>query len=186
MLTTVGISLSISTGFEWTNSSANLDLYMDVELILVDPDGLLTHSNDPSYVRREVFIQGLDFSSGAYETVVQTVQGGTGITFTSYESTVSRATESESSGLTGIQFVQSYDASTNDVLDLSGSATADQWQLIEDGTVVPSSSLSACRVKKTVTTGASAYWKARRKDSVAYGIVVANTNSGQEYVNQVV
>ena len=186
MLTNVSISLNIATGFERTNGSANLDLYMDVELILVDPNGLLTNSNDPSYVSREVFIQSLDFSSGAYETIVQTVQGGTGITFTSYESTVSRAAESESSGLTGIQFVQSYDASTNDVLDISGSASADQWQLVEDGTEVPSSSLSACRVKKTLTTDATAYWKARRKDSVAYGIIVKNANSGQEYVNQVV
>ena len=88
--------------------------------------------------------------------------------------------------MTGIQFVQSYDASTNDVLDISGTASADQWQLVEDGTEVPSTTQSACRFRKTLTTGASAYWKARRKDSVAYGIIVKNANSGQEYVNQVV
>ena len=29
-----------------------------------------------------------------------------------------------------------------------------------------------------------AYWLARKIDAVAYGVVVSNSNSGQEYVNE--
>ena len=148
MLQGVSTSLSIATGYQWSNSNSNLDLYIDVELALVDPNGLLTSSNDPSYVSREVFIQSLDYSTGTYETIIETVQGGTGITFTSYLSTVSRASQTDSTGLDGIQFVQSYDTSTNQVLATSGTAQASQWQVQQEGTEVPSTSLSACRIRK--------------------------------------
>ena len=183
ILSGVYIALTIATGFE--KSGEELSLFIDVILDLEDENGLLTASNDPSYITREVFFQSMDNFEHPdwYATEVQKVQGGSGITYTGYQSTTSRYDLTDSADLTDIDIIQSYDPGSDVIYNTGGSLSDDHWQLSDAGTEVPSSTSSSCRLKKIITDDVSGYWKDHRKDSVSYGIVVSNSNSGQEYLN---
>ena len=109
----VTLDLSIKSGFEWSTAKDQLELFIDVIMTIKDPQFLLTSSNDPSYINREVWVQStiVDPSTAAYETVKATVVGA-GITLSNYESFTSRIEESSSDSLNGLQFVQTYDVSS--------------------------------------------------------------------------
>ena len=101
---------------------------------IVDPSDSLTGSDDPSYITREYYIHDREAnSSGSFETVVLKVLSA-GITFSNYESTVRRDTLTDSTGLNGISFLQSYDSTSNIVTNSSGSPSDDQWSIQVDGT----------------------------------------------------
>ena len=141
MLNNVFTVLNIYTGYQFSNGNADLDLYIDVNLSLLDTNGLLTASDDPSYISREVFFQFMESYDGStYETVLETIEGGTGVTYINYDSTTSRVDYTNSSSLDGLQFVQSYDATTDASTLVSGTAGADKWQVIQDGTEVQTTS----------------------------------------------
>lgn len=68
-VSTLHTSLNIATGYQFSNSNSDLDLYIDVELDLFDSGNLFTGSEDPSYLNRIVVIQALTLTSdGKYET----------------------------------------------------------------------------------------------------------------------
>lgn len=117
--------MTATTGYEFSSDSTELALYVDVEVEIDDPASLLTGSDDVSYVSREVFVQ-VTSGSAPYETFTE-LGTDSGITYTNYESTVSRVGQSDSTGLDGLEFVDLYDSSSGNVLAVSGSATADQW-----------------------------------------------------------
>ena len=77
---------------------------MDIVCTISDPNGILTASNDPTYINREVWIQSLDADAGAYETVKATAIGA-GMLVNNYESTVSAYAETDTSTLDGQQFL---------------------------------------------------------------------------------
>ena len=80
--------LGISSGYNWSDTTT-LELYIDLDINLSDPGTLLTSSNDPSYITREVFIQEktANAASSTYETFITKVQGA-GLTITNYASSV--------------------------------------------------------------------------------------------------
>ena len=100
----VKVFVNSATGFQWSNGKDDLDMYIDVEVTIADPATLLTSSDDVSYISREVFVQATtasDAEAPTYETFTELV-GSAGITFTNYDSSVSRVDSSDSSTLNGL------------------------------------------------------------------------------------
>ena len=50
------MEMILSTGYELAEDFSSLQLYMEIDLLINDPFGLLANSNDPSYMSSEVFI----------------------------------------------------------------------------------------------------------------------------------